>query len=88
MSGLRKFGTIYKFSVVLHMSAFSMRLRELRAVKKVTQKHVAESIGISVRAYQHYELDEKEPTLGNINKLADFFEVTTDYLLGRSDNPQ
>jgi len=70
------------------MSAFSMRLRELRAVKKVTQKHVAESIGISVRAYQHYELDEKEPTLGNINKLADFFEVTTDYLLGRSDNPQ
>ena len=70
------------------MSAFSMRLRELRAARKVTQKRVAESIGISERAYQHYELDEKEPTLGNINKLADFFEVSTDYLLGRSDNPQ
>jgi len=56
--------------------------------KKVTQKHVAESIGLSLRWYLHYERDEKEPTLGNINKLADFFEVSTDYLLGRSDNPK
>jgi len=69
------------------MSAFSVRLRELRKLKKVTQKQVAESIGLSERAYQHYELDEREPTLGNINKLADFFGVTTDYLLGRTDTP-
>ena len=70
------------------MSVFSTRLRELRTAKKVTQKHVAESIGLSLRGYLHYERDEKEPTLGNINKLADFFEISTDYLLGRSDNPK
>ena len=69
------------------MSAFSMRLRELRASKKVTQKQAAQGAGLSERAYQHYELDEKEPTLSNIVKLADFFEVSTDYLLGRSDTP-
>lgn len=70
------------------MSAFSVRLREIRTAKKVTQKHVAESIGLSERVYQSYELEEKEPNLRNINKLADFFECSTDYLLGRSDNPQ
>ena len=68
------------------MSAFSMRLRELRASKRVTQKQVAKGIGLSERVYQSYELDEKEPTLRNINKLADYFEVSTDYLLGRSSN--
>jgi len=69
------------------MSAFSTRLRELRTLKNVTQKQVAESTGLSERGYQNYELGEREPTLANINKLADFFEVSTDYLLGRSDNP-
>ena len=70
------------------MSAFSARLRELRALKKLTQQQVVKGTGLSVRAYQSYELAEKEPTLGSINKLADFFEVSTDYLLGRSDNPK
>jgi len=74
--------------VVVQMSVFSARLRELRASKKVTQKKVAESTGLSERAYQHYELDEREPGLGSINKLADYFEVSTDYLLGRTDNPK
>jgi len=67
------------------MSVFSMQLRKLRALKKVTQKQVAEATGLSERGYQSYELGEKEPSLGNIVKLADFFEVSTDYLLGRTD---
>ena len=67
------------------MSAFSVRLRELRTSKRVTQKQAAEGVGLSERIYQSYELGEKEPTLGNINKLADYFDVSTDYLLGRSD---
>jgi len=69
------------------MSAFSMRLRELRVAKKITQKEAAESAELSLRAYMSYELEEKEPNLKSLNKLADFFEVSTDYLLGRSDNP-
>ena len=43
---------------------------------------------LSERLYQSYELGEKEPGLGSINKLADYFEVSTDYLLGRTDNPK
>jgi len=70
------------------LSAFSARLRKLRALKSITQKQAAEGVGVSERIYQSYELAEKEPTLGNINKLADFFDVSTDYLLGRSDNPR
>jgi len=70
------------------MSAFSERLRELRASKNLTQKQLAEGTGLSERACQSYELEIREPTLGSINKLADFFEVSTDYLLGRSDNPK
>ena len=67
------------------MSDFSTRLRKLRAQKNITQKRAAEGIGLSERLYQSYELAEKEPSLGNIIKLADFFDVSADYLLGRSE---
>ena len=70
------------------MSVFSVRLRKVRASKSVTQKQVAIDTGLSERLYQSYELGEKEPGLGNLNKLADYFEVSTDYLLGRTDNPK
>jgi len=70
------------------MSSLSTRLRELRASKKVTQKQVAQGIGFGERAYQHYELEEKEPKLSSVIKLADFFDVSIDYLVGRSDNPK
>lgn len=67
------------------MSAFSTRLRELRASKNVTQKQAAKEMGLAERLYQSYELAEKEPSLGSLIKLADYFEVSTDYLVGRSD---
>ena len=70
------------------MSVFSARLRELRALKNVTQKQVAEGSGLSETGYQKYELEEREPTLSSINKLADYFEVSADYLLGRTDKHQ
>ena len=70
------------------MSIFSTRLRELRASRKITQKQAAKETGISERAYQHYELDTLEPSIGNAGKLADFYNVSLDYLTGRSNNPQ
>ena len=69
------------------MTTFSVRLRELRTMKNLTQKQVAKKTKLSERGYQGYELGEKEPSLANIIKLADFFEVSTDYLLGRVDKP-
>jgi len=70
------------------MSSFSDKLKELRKAKGVTQKTVAEQIGILEQAYQKYEYGLHEPNHQTTIKLADFFEVTTDYLLGRTDNPK
>lgn len=67
---------------------FGKRLRLLRQNKKLTQKELAKLINISESAVGMYERDEREPSFDLINKIAGFFEVTTDYLLGRSDQPE
>ena len=69
------------------MTIFAERLRKHRALKSVTQKQVAEAIGISERGYQEYELSKKEPTMGKLLALADYFDCSIDYLVGRSDDP-
>ena len=59
----------------------------MRKQKKVGQKEVAELLGVSLRSYQFYESGEYDPSLPNLVVLADYFQVSTDYLLGRSDEP-
>lgn len=66
---------------------FSTRLKELRTQAGCTQKQVAGALGITDRAYQHYELDKRKPDYKGLIALADFFDVSIDYLTGRSDNP-
>lgn len=67
------------------MSLFSDRLKLLKTNKKLLQKDIAAAIGISLRAYQYYETDTKEPTMSKLIALADYFNVSLDYLVGRSD---
>lgn len=67
------------------MKKFAKRLKELRSEKKQTQADMAERLGIKVRAYQYYESGEHYPEVPNLLKMADYFGVSTDYLLGRSD---
>ena len=69
------------------MPSFNERLKELRISSKVTQKNIAEYLGIKETSYQHYEYGKREPNHGTTIKLADYFNVSTDYLLGRSDEP-
>ncbi|MCL2412291.1 MAG: helix-turn-helix domain-containing protein [Treponema sp.] len=69
------------------MSSFSDRLKELRKSKKITQKQIAVGIGVSERNYQSFEYGEFSPNQNNLIKIADYFDVSADYLLGRSDNP-
>ncbi|WP_258959121.1 helix-turn-helix domain-containing protein [Paenibacillus tyrfis] len=64
------------------------RLRELRGKKKWTQKEVAEKLGITESGYGYYEQGRREPSNETLNKLAELFSVSTDYLLGRTDDPQ
>lgn len=61
------------------------RLKECRKHKKVAQREVAEYLSMTVNAYQKYELATREPNIETLLKLADYFEVSTDYLLGRTD---
>lgn len=62
------------------------RLKYLRNRSKKTQEDVAKSLEISRAAYSHFENDRNEPDNHTLSKLADFYEVTTDYLLGRKTN--
>ena len=70
------------------MPSFPDRLKELRKTKGVTQKAIAGSLGILEQAYQKYEYGKHEPNHEMTVKLADFFDVSIDYLVGRSNNPQ
>ena len=64
---------------------FGERLKSLRKERKVSQKELAEYLGISVRGYQFYESEDNEPNIKTLTALADFYNVTIDYLVGRSD---
>ncbi|WP_459195802.1 helix-turn-helix domain-containing protein [Wukongibacter baidiensis] len=61
------------------------RLRELRKEKKLTQNDVANKLGISQSAYNHYEKGIRIPDAITLKKLADILDVSTDYLLGRTN---
>lgn len=67
--------------------ALNQRLKELRLEKHATQKNVADAVGVATRNMQHFEYGTARPKLDTVIKLADFFNVSTDYLLGRTDNP-
>ena len=69
------------------MASLPNRLKELRKAEGVTQKVMAESLEILEQHYQKIEYGKINPTQDKLIKLADFFDVSTDYLLGRSDNP-
>ena len=65
------------------MKPLSEILRSLRASKSLTQSDVAKILGLTTNAYQSYERGTSEPGCTALNILADFFGVSTDYLLGR-----
>ena len=70
------------------MLDFANRLKELRKSKKLKQTDMANLLNITVRHYQDIEYGKINiPTLTLIT-LADYFGVSLDYLVGRSDNPE
>ena len=67
------------------MIHFQKTLLELRKLNNLTQKQVANQLGISQPSYIRYENGKAEPSLENLVKLADLFDVSIDYLCGRKD---
>jgi transcriptional regulator with XRE-family HTH domain len=58
------------------------RLRELRLRRKISQEEVARHIGITRSAYSHYEINNRQPVYETLIKLAAFFDVSLDYIIG------
>ena len=64
---------------------FNTRLRSLCMKYKYTQQNMADMLQISLNAYQKYEQAERSPSLDSLVKLADIFNVPTDFLLCRDE---
>lgn len=67
------------------MKRFQDALLEQRKLNRLTQRDVAAHLGIAQSSHIRYENGKAEPTLENLVKLADLFDVSIDYLLGRKD---
>lgn len=64
-----------------------INLRRLRESKGLSQKHVAEQLGIASQRYNQYETGKREPDNTTLSAIANYLETTTDYLIGLTDNP-
>ncbi|WP_206832130.1 helix-turn-helix domain-containing protein [Alicyclobacillus fructus] len=69
------------------MTIFSERLRMLRRQNGLTQLELATAVQLSERVIRYYESGEREPVVSQLIALADFFNVSLDYLVGRTDDP-
>lgn len=69
------------------MSNFNEIFKDLRTKKSVTQLTIAEYLGVTPRTIRFYETGERKPDFDGLIKLADYFEVSLDYLVGRSNDP-
>lgn len=67
------------------MTKLSERLRSLRLEQNLTQLAAAEGINVPFSTYRRYEKNEREPTASTLVQMADFYHVSLDYLVGRSE---
>ena len=66
---------------------FSERISSLRKLSKLSQKQLGDAIGISQDTISRMEKAQRAASIEVLYALADFFDVSLDYLVGRSDNP-
>lgn len=64
------------------------RLRELRAKAELSQEELAKHLQMARTTLAMYETDRREPDYTTLKRIADYFQVSTDYLLGRTDDPR
>ena len=67
------------------MKIFQERLIEQRKLNHVTQRQMAEYLQMAQPSYIRYENGSAQPSLENLVKIADYFDVSVDYLLGRTE---
>ncbi len=64
-----------------------MRLKELRKSKGISQMKLAMDLNTNQNTISRYETGEREPGIAELMRIADYFNVSIDYLLERTDNP-
>ena len=64
---------------------FGSRIKELRTERGLTQREFADALSLGESTVSFYESDKREPDYETLNKIADFFAVSIDYLMGRTD---
>lgn len=65
---------------------FKQRLGAARRIRELSQDEIAKMTGLKPAAISHFETGERKPSFDNLRRLADALKVTTDYLMGRTDN--
>lgn len=65
-----------------------MRLKELRTKKCISQLRLATDLNTTQNTISRYETGEREPGIVELIKIADYFNVSVDYLIGRTKNPK
>nr|WP_325185810.1 helix-turn-helix transcriptional regulator [uncultured Oscillibacter sp.] len=69
------------------MESLPTRMKKLRESRRIYQREIAETLGVTTRAYQFYESGRSEPNIKTLIAIADYFQVSIDYLVGRTDVP-
>ena len=67
------------------MSNLALRMKQLRKERKLKQQELADEFSIKLRTYQGYEYGESYPEVAKLLAIANFFDVSLDYLMGLSD---
>lgn len=70
------------------MDIFSQRFTVLKKQKNATYQQIADILDINLRTAQYYASGKVKPDYYKLIALADYFDVSLDYLVGRSDNPK
>ena len=64
------------------------RLKELRRSRRITQLKLAMDLNLTQNTVSRYETGEREPGIAELVRIADYFHISVDYLLERTDNPE
>lgn len=67
---------------------FAERVKTLRKNKKIKQSELGDMVGLTYTAISDIERGRRTTTIEKLDALADFFDVSVDYLMGRTDNPE
>ena len=83
---MQEFIIVYALSCYYRRNQTIMRLKEIRVEREMTQKEVADYIGVTCQTLSNWERNVTEPDITTLLNLANLYRVTLDYLLGREYN--